>query len=212
MNWTPLELPVGTLYCIGRNYAAHAAEMNAAVPDDPIVFIKPPAAYRNNGSTIQLPSFSNNVHHEVELVVVIGTDVASITREDAWSVVAGVGVGLDLTARDVQQRAKTNGEPWAVAKSWSGSAPVSDIVPTPQCGRGPWDLSLSINNEIRQQASTASMERSVADLIVFVASVFTLRAGDAIFTGTPEGVSQVHSGDTALARLADITSLQIQFA
>ena len=211
-HWATLDLEVRTIYCIGRNYSAHALEMHAVVPEDPIVFLKPPAAYTTSGSVIQLPTWSNDVHHEVELVIVIGGSATSIDEKDAWSIVAGVGIGLDLTARDVQARAKKNGEPWAVAKGWKNSAPVSDIVPYPQCGIGPWELTLSINNETRQHDSTSLMERTVAQLISYVAGVFSLRPGDAIFTGTPAGVSAVHAGDTAVATLSDIATLNIQFA
>lgn len=205
-------MPVGTLYCIGRNYADHAAEMNASVPTDPIVFIKPPAAFLPSGSTLSLPPWTDDVHHEVECVVVIGNDVRSIDEEDAWSAVAGIGVGLDLTARDVQQRAKSAGHPWAVAKSWFGSAPVSSIVPIQQASHGPWDLRCSVNDVLRQQGSTASMERSIPTLVSFVAQVFSLRRGDAIFTGTPAGVGPVRSGDVVVGELATLARVELRIA
>lgn len=194
-------IPVGTMYCIGRNYAAHAREMGATVADDPIVFIKPPSAYRTEGVPIELPEFSRDVHHEVELVVVIGADADTIDARSAWDVVAGVGVGLDLTARDLQSEAKKNGHPWSVAKSWKGSAPVSRIIPLHQCGRGPWELGLHVNDHIRQQGSTADMERSVEQLIAYLSTVFTLQRGDCIFTGTPEGVGPLRAGDHVRATL-----------
>ena len=109
------EMPVGTLYCIGRNYADHAKEMHVNLPEVPLVFIKPPSAYAPNGSTINIPWFTQNVHHEVELVVVIGDIIDNIPT------IAGFGVGIDFTARDVQTNAKKNGEPWAVSKGWKGS-------------------------------------------------------------------------------------------
>lgn len=195
------ELPVGTMYCIGRNYADHAREMGAVIVDDPIIFIKPPTAYLSNGSPIILPTFSNDVHHEVELVVVIGRDVDHISADDAWDAIAGVGIGLDLTARDVQSKAKSMGHPWSIAKSWKGSAPVSEIIPTSECGRGPWQLELTVNGTARQSDSTASMERSVESLVSTVASIFSLRRGDCIFTGTPSGVGPVRSGDVLSASL-----------
>lgn len=192
------NLPVGTLYCIGRNYADHAAEMGASVPTDPIVFLKPPTAYRPHLSTITLPSFSSDINHEVELVVVLGA-----------SGIVGIGVGLDLTARDVQARAKREGTPWATAKSWKGSAPVSALCPWDKAGSGPWTLSLSVHGEQRQHASTALMERSIDDLVAYVDSVFGLRPGDAIFTGTPAGVGPLRAGDTAVATLDNLCTLQI---
>lgn len=203
-TWTFTDgttIPVGTMYCIGRNYAAHAREMGAAVTDDPIVFIKPPSAYLSEDTPIQLPEFSHDVHHEVELVVVIGADADTIDARSAWDVVAGVGVGLDLTARDLQTEAKKKGHPWSVAKSWKGSAPVSRIIPRDQCGMGPWKLGLHVNDQLRQQGSTADMERSVEQLIAYVSAVFTLQRGDCIFTGTPEGVGPLNAGDHVRATL-----------
>lgn len=195
-------IPVGTMYCIGRNYAAHAAEMGASVPTDPIVFLKPPSAYAADGSTIALPEFSTNVHHEVELVVVIGPNRS----------IAGYAVGLDLTARDIQAKAKERGEPWATAKSWASSAPVSHVLPAEQAGPGPFTVVLDVNGEQRQHGSTDQMERSIAQLIDYVDSVFRLREGDCIFTGTPEGVAAIKPGDTAVAQLDDRITLSVQFA
>jgi len=206
------DLNVGTLYCIGRNYAAHAAEMGSALPEDPLVFIKPPNAYMPSGSTIRLPLWSSNIHHEVELVVVIGRTVDEVKEDEAMSVVAGLAIGLDLTARDVQARAKKNGEPWSVAKGWKGAAPVSKVVPIDRCGEGPWRLSLELNGETRQSGSTRMMERSIPSLVAYVSSIFGLRAGDAIFTGTPEGVGPVQRGERAIARLQDLATLDVRFA
>lgn len=197
-HWTFTDgttLPVGTMYCIGRNYAAHAREMNAVVPDKPLVFLKPPAAYVADGSVVSLPMWSDNVHHEVELVVVMRNNAEGAIA------VAGVGVGLDLTARDVQTEAKKRGEPWAVAKGWRGSAPVSHIVPASAAGKGPWLIDLSINGVLRQRGSTSNMERTIEELVSYVDDVFSLQEGDCIFTGTPEGVDRCHAGDSAVARL-----------
>ena len=195
-------MPIGTMYCIGRNYAAHAAEMGASVPTDPIVFLKPPSAYAADGSTIALPSFSTNVHHEVELVVVIGPNRS----------IAGYAVGLDLTARDIQAKAKERGEPWATAKSWATSAPVSHVLPAAQVGPGPFTVALDVNGKRRQRGSTDQMERSIPMLIDYLDGLFKLREGDCIFTGTPEGVAALHAGDTAVAWLDNVVSLTVHFA
>jgi 2-keto-4-pentenoate hydratase/2-oxohepta-3-ene-1,7-dioic acid hydratase in catechol pathway len=194
-------LEAGTCYCIGRNYAKHAAEMGAVVPTDPIVFLKPPAALRHTGESITLPSWSQDVHHEVELVVVIGEHGS----------IAGYAVGIDLTARDVQLRAKQLGEPWAVAKAWNGSAPVSDVVPADDAGHGPWTLTLDVNGVTKQAGTTADMERTVDALVAYLHDVFTLQPGDCIFTGTPEGVGPVHRGDHVVARLDDLTTVTVEF-
>lgn len=204
-TWTFTDgttLPVGTMYCIGRNYAAHAAEMGAAVPEAPIVFIKPPSAYAAHGSTVHLPAFTKNVHHEVELVVVMGPNRS----------IAGYAVGLDLTARDVQAQAKERGEPWATAKSWASSAPVSQVVPADQIGHGPFTITLDVNGKRRQHGSTATMERAVPALADYLDAIFSLQEGDCIFTGTPEGVAALHAGDTAVAWLDNVVSLTVHFA
>lgn len=203
-HWTFSDgrtLPVGTMYCIGRNYADHAREMGAEIVDDPIVFIKPPAAYLPNGADISLPDFSREVHHEVELVVVIGDSPNHTPETSPWNRIAGIGVGLDLTARDVQATAKRMGHPWAVAKSWKGSAPVSPIIPVEDVGRGPWTIELFVNDQLRQTGSTADMERSVEALVEYVESVFSLQPGDCIFTGTPSGVGPITPGDRLRATL-----------
>lgn len=205
-------LPVGTMYCIGRNYAAHAREMGAEVVADPIVFIKPPAAYRADKSEIQLPAFSSDVHHEVELVIVIGNATERCAPDEAWNYIAGLTVGIDFTARDIQTAAKKNGHPWAVAKSWAGSAPCGTVVPVRDCGKGPWGLSLAVDGELRQQGTTSDMERSVEELVAYVASVFTLQPGDCIFTGTPEGVGPVQPGQHVVANLDSLVSLTIDIA
>lgn len=192
-------LPVGTFYCIGRNYAEHAREMGAVVPDSPLVFIKPPSAYRPNGSVIALPSFSQEIHHEAEIVAVVGRDCADFAPDEAADVIAGYAVGLDLTARDVQQRAKQRGEPWATSKSFRGSAPVSQVVPAGQFGPGELHLTftLFINGAERQRGDSRMMERSFGQLVAYLSTIFDLREGDCVFTGTPAGVAAVAAGDTA---------------
>jgi len=204
-------LKVGTMYCIGRNYAAHAREMGAEIVANPIVFIKPPSAYRNDEAHVQLPGFSSDVHHEVELVVVIGSPTDECSPDEAWNHIAGVTVGIDLTARDVQAEAKKNGHPWAVAKSWKGSAPCGNVIPMQECGRGPWDLKLEIDGVLRQSGNTQDMERSVENLVAYLSQVFTLQPGDCIFTGTPEGVGPVSAGQVAVAQLNNTPMLTTRF-
>lgn len=204
------QLPIGTMYCIGKNYAAHAREMGGEVPSSPVVFLKPPAAYLPNGGTVRIPSFSQLVHHEVELVVVIGKDCANVSRAEAANYIAGYGVGLDMTLRDVQSEAKKKGEPWAVAKGFASSAPLSTIVPASRFeGIPTFDIALAVNGEQRQAGSSSAMERPIDMLIAYLSEVFTLRRGDCIFTGTPEGVGPVASGDTLHAELAGIVALDV---
>jgi 2-keto-4-pentenoate hydratase/2-oxohepta-3-ene-1,7-dioic acid hydratase in catechol pathway len=202
---------IGTMYCIGRNYAQHAKELGNAIPDEPIVFLKPPSAYLANGAVFTIPTFSKSVHHEVELVVVLGSDCYKITPEEAKDCIAGVGIGLDLTLRDVQTKAKEKGLPWAVAKGFAGSAPISEIVPINQVNQkiNNLEIELYINGELRQKGNTNEMERTVEELISYLSTIFVLRKNDLIFTGTPSGVGEIKSNDKLKANLVGYTSLNI---
>jgi acylpyruvate hydrolase len=204
-------LEVRTMYCIGKNYAKHAAEMGGVLADEPIVFMKPPAAFIENNSWITLPSFSNNVHHEVELVVVIGKECNNIQEDEALDYIAGYAVGIDITLRDIQEKAKKDGHPWTVAKGFYSSAPVSEVIPSEEFnGTIPdFDLYLKVNDIVKQESSTRYMERPVGKLIEYLSKVFTLEPGDCIFTGTPEGVGPIKSGDDIYAELKGYVNLSI---
>src|SRR5512140_1708094 len=201
---------VGKCLCLGRNYPAHAKEMNAEVPENPVVFIKPSTAVVGNGSRVIIPPLSRELHHEVEMVVLIGKEGKNIPREKAYDHVAGYAVGLDMTLRDVQAEAKKKGLPWSIAKGFDTSAPVSAVmdkrfVPDPHALK----LSLKVNGVRRQCSSTAHMIFRVDFIISYLSSVFTLEAGDLIFTGTPEGVGQVFPGDEMEAALESVGVLNI---
>jgi len=200
----------GTMFCVASNYKKHADEMGTAVPSEPAIFIKPPQALVHSGDSIILPAMSDNVHHEVELVVVIGRECKNINRDETAEYVMGYAVGIDVTMRDVQGNAKKAGKPWAVAKGFFTSAPVSDIIAADNFDRIPdFDLLLSVNNEIRQSASTKEMERDVPSLIEFLSNVFTLLPGDLIFTGTPSGVGPIKKNDTIKAELSGFITLNV---
>jgi len=207
LNGDKIEL--ANIYCIASNYSKHALEMGTKIPADPVVFLKPTSAYVPDGGTIYLPSFSSNVHHEVELVVVIGKDGRNIEPGEAVEYIAGYAVGIDVTLRDIQAKAKAEGKPWGIAKGFFTSAPISKIVDSKQFNsKIPFfDLMLSVNGEVRQKANTKAMERSVESLISFISRVFSLNAGDCIFTGTPEGVGKIEPGDTVYAELSGLVSL-----
>lgn len=187
--------PVGKIVCVGRNYEAHAAEMGAERPSEPMLFLKPSTALLPGGGVVRLPPWSDEVHHELELVVRMGERLQAATVEEAGRAVDAWGVGLDLTARDVQSRAKQAGHPWAVAKGWDGSAPVSDLLPAAEVDLGAVPLRLTVGGSVRQEGSTAAMLWPVAELVAFASSRFTLEPGDLVFTGTPEGVGPLRSGD-----------------
>lgn len=205
------KIPINNIFCIGKNYSKHIAEMGGDKPKDPLIFLKPNSAYIENGGNIIIPEISNLVHHEVELVVVIGKECSKISSEEAYKYIAGYAVGIDVTLRDIQRQAKENGHPWSVAKGFFTSAPISDIFPAEDFGNKIpfFDIIIKVNDEIRQEASTNEMERSVGVLIEYLSDIFTLNPGDCIFTGTPEGVGPIRKGDRLHAELKNFVSLDV---
>ena len=203
---------IGTLYCIGRNYAKHAEELGNELPSEPVVFIKPNSSGVFNEGTIKLPKVSQNVHHEVERVAAIGNKGKDIPEKEASDYIAGYGLGIDVTARDLQSKAKQNGLPWSVAKGFDTFAPISSFVEPEEIKNiNDTRLKLLVNGDARQNGSTRHMIFNVPYLISYLSSIFTLYPGDLIFTGTPEGVSQIVSGDQIEAWLGDrIVTLQIK--
>ena len=206
-------LPVGKIVAVGRNYAAHAAEMGAPRPREPLLFLKPSTALLLGGGTLRLPPWTSEVHHEVELVVRIGRGGAALSASEAEAAADAFGIGLDLTARDVQRRAKEAGHPWAVAKGWDGSAPLSELRPM----SSPDDLAdvelvLEVNDEVRQRGCSSQMLWSVPELVSFISRRFRLEPGDLVFTGTPEGVGPVNPGDRLRATLDDGLALEVEVA
>ena len=194
---------VGKILCVGRNYAEHAKEMKSDVPGSPVIFLKPPTAIVADGGTVVIPSISKDVHHEVELTVLIGQGGKNIPREFAFEYVAGYGVGLDMTLRDVQAEAKKKSLPWTLAKGFDTSAPLSEFVPASSV-KDPHvlDLQLSVNGSVRQKSNTRHFIFQVDELISYISKIITLERGDVLFTGTPEGVAQVKSGDKLKGQLA----------
>ena len=200
-------LPAGTIYCIGRNYADHAKEMNAAIPSEPMVFTKPVGSLSIGDGSLSLPAETQDVHHEVEWVIAIGKGGKHISLDQAWDHVAGWAVGIDFTARDLQAKAKAAGKPWTLAKGFDGFAPVSSFSAKPSAisleDMSDYQLQFQVNGITRQSEHLNQMLFSASELIQYLSSVFTLHPGDLIFTGTPSGVSQVVPGDRCLAELKD---------
>jgi len=197
-----LDLPIGTIFCIGRNYAEHAQELGNAVPKQPMVFLKPKSAVCFNGDTILLPTQSKDVHHEVELVIAIGKGGKNIPQNSALEHIAGIDVGIDLTARDIQQTAKDKGHPWSIAKGFDTFAPISNFAPLSSITSiQNLELELKVNGKTRQIGNTSEMIFPCDILISYLSSIFTLYPGDLIFTGTPKGVSALNTGDTLEASL-----------
>ena len=208
---TRRELTVGKLLCIGRNYAEHADEMASDVPDQPMVFLKPATAIIRSGDAVRLPPQSQDVHHEIELVAVIGKEGYRIPKADALDHVAGYAVGLDMTARDLQAEAKEQRHPWSVAKGFDTFAPLGPIAPAADVG-DPSDLTLRlrVNGETRQEAHTRRMIFPVAELVHYCSQIFTLEAGDLLYTGTPSGVGPVEAGDALEATATGCEPLRVR--
>jgi len=191
-------LRINNIFCVARNFVAHAAEMGSVIASEPVVFIKPNSAVLQSGAPIVLPTWSDNVHHELELVVAIGEGGKHIVVADALRYVAGYALGLDLTARDVQAAAKKTGSPWTLAKGFDGAAVLTQFVAADGIDPTQQQFTLHINGELRQLADTRLMAFDVATLIAWISSKFTLQPGDLIYTGTPEGVGQIQRGDELL--------------
>lgn len=206
-----VELPnVGKIIGIGQNYARHAAEMKSTPPREPMLFLKPSTAIVRGGDDVVIPETSSDVHHEVELVVVIGRTARNVSEEDALSHVAGYAVGLDMTARDLQAKAKAAGHPWAVAKGFDTFAPVGTVVPASEVpDPQQLHLELRVNGEPRQSGSTSDMIFPVRTLVAYCSRIFTLEPGDLVYTGTPEGVGPVRRGDVLEARIDDWPPLRV---
>lgn len=205
------RLEVGKILAVGRNYSEHIAEMghdpNAAPP---VLFVKPSTALVHDGGDVRIPRGLGSVHHEVELVVVIGKPGRAIPVETALEHVAGYAVGLDMTLRDLQAEAKKSGGPWASAKGFDTSAPVSLVAPRDEVGDGSGlALTLAVNGRIRQQDTTSRMIHGVPQLLAMASRLFTLERGDLLFTGTPSGVGPVAAGDRLIAELERVGRLEV---
>jgi 5-carboxymethyl-2-hydroxymuconate isomerase len=207
------RINVGKIIGIGRNYAEHIKEMGAPKSGPPVIFLKPPTAIVHEGGEVRLPAGAGDVHHEVELVVAIGKPGKGIVEEEALDYVLGYAVGLDMTLRDIQDRAKERGTPWALAKGFDSSAPLSAVVLRDEVGDGSGlAISLDVNGERRQESDTSQMLRSVAELVAHASQLMTLERGDLIYTGTPAGVGPVSAGDELVASIARVGTLSVTVA
>lgn len=194
------RFPVRRVFCVGRNYAAHAREMGFDDREPPFFFMKPADALVETGSSIPYPPITNDLHHEIELVIAIGTGGANIAPEQALSHVWGAGVGIDFTRRDQQIAHREKGRPWDWGKGFDNSAPLAPLRPLSTLSPALSSLStgriwLAVNGEVRQDADLAEMVWDVPDVIAFCSQSVALAAGDLIYTGTPAGVGAVRAGD-----------------
>lgn len=205
------QFPVHRIYCIGRNYAEHAKEMGSEPTSraNPVFFMKPADAIVPEGGDVSYPSATDDLHHEVEMVVALDKGGRDIDASHALDCVFGYGVGLDLTRRDLQAAMKTKGLPWDVAKGFDHSAPVSPLHTVEKTGHPQHArLTLTVNGESRQDTDIADMIFPVADIIAELSKLFELKPGDLIFTGTPAGVGPLLRGDRFRAELEGVAVLE----
>lgn len=205
--------PVHRIYCVGRNYGDHVKEMGGDPKSEPPVFFSKPAnAIVIENQPVTYPLASNDVHHEVELVVALGHGGKNLNPDAALHCVFGYAVGVDLTRRDLQVEAKKHGRPWDVAKGFDQSAPISPINPLSNLISHPHEgvIKLSVNNELRQNANLKDMIWSVTEIICELSRFFELKTGDLIFTGTPAGVAAIKKGDKVHAEIEKVGSLEFK--
>ena len=184
------------IICIGRNYGAHAKELQNAVPDEPIVFMKPPTALLINNKPLYYPSFTNDLHYEVEVIIKIGKNGRHIEPQFASDYIEELGLGIDFTARDIQAKQKAKGLPWEIAKAFDHSAVLGNFKPLSAFpNSSAFEFQLLKNDELVQQGNTGDCIFSFETLIVYVSKYFKLQMGDLIYTGTPAGVGPVVIGD-----------------
>ena len=206
--------PVHRIYCVGRNYEEHAKEMGFTGREPPFFFLKPSDALVvvNAGETATLPypSLTHNFHHEIELVVAIGTGGKNIKAADAFKYIFGYAVGLDMTRRDLQNDMKKQGRPWCIGKAFDASAPIGPITPADQAGDiSQAELFVQVNGQDRQRSQVSKLIWNIAETIEHLSAAWELQAGDLIYTGTPEGVAAVVPGDTLSAGVAGLTPIKL---
>ncbi len=204
------ELEPTKILCLGRNYKEHAREMGGAVPQEPILFLKPPSCLLGDGGVVELPSLSQVVHHEVELAVIIGKRAEHVSSRDWEKYVYGYAIFLDITARDLQDEAKMRGEPWTVSKGFDTFGPISPITSKDRVN-DPHKLNISLkkNGELKQDSNTSHMVFNISMILEYASKIMTLEPGDIISTGTPEGVGEIQDGDRLEAEIDELGSLSV---
>lgn len=204
------DFPVARIFCVGRNYAAHAAEMGNEVDREaPFYFTKSAHAVLLSGQDMPYPPRTQDLHHEMELVIAIGARAQNIAHADAGAVVLGYACGLDMTRRDLQAAAKDKRRPWDTGKDFENAAIIAPILPAAQVpDLAALPITLAVNGAVRQSAHLADMIWSVADIIADLSTLYTLMPGDLIMTGTPAGVGPVQRGDHLTGAIGDLPPLQ----
>lgn len=204
------RLPVHRVFCVGRNYAAHAAEMGlSVVKDTPFYFTKTPSAVCPSGATVPYALGTEDYHYEMELVVAIGAPAFRVSEEDALSAVYGYACGLDMTRRDLQARAREQSHPWDFAKDFEQAGVMAPITKAADFAVGAQRIQLTLNGELRQDAVLSDMIFNVAELISYLSRYYHLRAGDLLYTGTPAGVGPVAPGDKLVGTIEGLTPVEL---
>ena len=202
--------PIGKVYCVGRNYADHAEEMGTKVDvDQPFFFSKPPQAVTQS-NFIPFPTQTDNLHHEVELVVFLKSECSDISPSEASEHIFGYAVGVDLTKRDLQTAAKKSGRPWDLSKGFDNSAPSSNIQKKEGFVLSEGSISLKVNGQMKQSSNLSNMAWKADELISWLSKFITLKAGDVIFTGTPSGVGRLSLNDKIEAEIENIGTLSFE--
>lgn len=203
------EIEIGKIVCVGRNYAEHAMELGNEVPEKPVIFLKPASSVIFSGEKITYPSFSHDMHHETELVLLIGKKIKNGSEKESEEAIEGYGVGLDMTLRDIQSELKKKSHPWTIAKCFDTSAVLSDFVLKKDVHITlEEEITLTINGEIRQREKLNMMLFKPVKIVQYISSLMTLDAGDLIYTGTPKGVGKVEKGDKLHAKISGIAELE----
>lgn len=207
----PISLPVGKVVCVGRNYVDHIQELNNDVPDEPLLFIKPATSLCDMHQSIQIPSGNGVCHNEVEVSVLIKDRLCKASIEKIQGAIWGVGIGLDLTLRQLQDNLKQRGLPWERAKAFDNACPMSPFIPVTQIDDlTSLSFSLTVNTEKRQNGNTSFMIWTIVSLLSEISHVFTLMPGDIVMTGTPKGVGPLNVGDELTLTLADKLQIHCQ--
>jgi fumarylpyruvate hydrolase len=211
------QFPVHRIYCVGRNYEDHAKEMGFSGREPPFFFMKPADAVLvvapGQAATLPYPSLTKNLHHEIELVVAIGKGGKNIKAADAPQHIFGYAVGLDMTRRDLQSEMKKQGRPWCIGKGFDHSAPIGPITPVAAAGDiAQAEISLQVNGEDRQRSQISKLIWNIAETVEHLSNAWELQPGDLIYTGTPEGVGPVVTGDTLTGAVTGLESIRLNVA
>ena len=208
VNGVPSQLPVGKVVCVGRNYAEHARELNNPLPTEPVLFIKPSTALARLDQPVSIPTAFGGCHYETEMAILIGQSLTACSEQQAAEAIAGIGIALDLTLRDLQTQLKDKSLPWEKAKAFDGACPMSAFIAPPLTAElQHQQIQLRQNGQLKQDGNSADMLTPVLPLLAYISQFFTLQPGDIVLTGTPAGVGPLALGDRLQVSLSNTIDL-----